>query len=60
MIGLAGLNDVRVRGQVVPPARVYFVSGKPQISGSRLAKIETQVFSNHTMTMEMVVMGVML
>ena len=60
MIGLAGLDDVRVRGQVVPPARVYFVSGNVQISGRRLAKMTAQVFCNGQMTMEMQVMGVML
>ena len=60
MIGLAGLDDVRIRGQVVPPARVHFVAGNPQISGRRLAKIQTQVFCNGAMTMEMTVMGVML
>jgi len=60
MIGLAGLDDVRIRGQVVPPARVYFVAGNAQISGRRLAKIQTQVFCNGAMTMEMTVMGVML
>lgn len=60
MIGLAGLDDVRVRGQILPPARVYFVSGQMQISGRRLAKLPAQVFCNGQMTMEMQVMGVML
>lgn len=60
MIGLAGLDDVRIRGQVVPPARVYFVSGNVVTSGRRLAKMSAQVFSNGQMTMEMQVMGVML
>ncbi len=60
MIGLAGLDDVRVRGQVVPPARVYFVSGNVNVSGRRLAKMGAQVFCNGQMTMEMQVMGVML
>lgn len=60
MIGLAGLDDVRVRGQVVPPARVYFVSGEVAISGRRLAKMAAQVFCNGQMVMEMRVMGVML
>jgi 3-hydroxyacyl-[acyl-carrier-protein] dehydratase len=60
MIGLAGLDDVRVRGQVTPPARVYFVSGQMQLSGRRLAKLPAQVFCNGQMTMEMQVMGVML
>ena len=60
MIGLAGLDEVRIRGQVVPPARVYFVSGNVQVSGRRLAKMTAQVFCNGQMTMEMQVMGVML
>ena len=60
MIGLAGLEDVRVRGQVVPPARVYFVSSVAKISGRRLARMNAQVFSGGQMTMEMKVMGVML
>ena len=60
MIGLAGLDDVRVRGQIVPPARVYFVSGDVKISGRRLAKMQAQVFCNGQMTLEMAVMGVML
>lgn len=60
MVGLAGLDDVRVRGQVVPPARVYFVSGNVVTSGKRIAKMSAQVFCNGQMTMEMQVMGVML
>lgn len=60
MIGLAGLDDVRIRGQVVPPARVWFVSGNVVTSGRRMAKMSAQVFSNGQMTMEMQVMGVML
>ncbi len=60
MIGLAGLDDVRIRGQVVPPARVYFVSGSCVVSGRRLAKMAAQVFANGQMIMEMTVMGVML
>jgi 3-hydroxyacyl-[acyl-carrier-protein] dehydratase len=60
MIGLAGMNDVRVRGQIVPNSRVYFVSGNVQVSGSRLARMQAQVFCNGQMTLEMTVMGVML
>ena len=59
-IGLAGLNDVRVRGQITPPARVYFVSGDVQFSGRRMAKMPGQVFCNGQMTMEMELLGVML
>jgi 3-hydroxyacyl-[acyl-carrier-protein] dehydratase len=60
MIGLAGLDDVRFRGQIVPPTRVWFVSGNVTISGRRLAKMSTQVFANGQMTMEAQLMGVML
>lgn len=60
MIGLAGLDDVRLRGQVVPPARVYFVAANCVVSGRRLAKMSAQVFCNGQMTLETQVMGVML
>jgi len=60
MIGLAGLDEVRIRGMIVPPARVYFVAGGLQVSGRRLAKIQTQVFCNGSMTLETTVMGMML
>lgn len=60
MIGLAGIDGVRVRGQVTPPGRVYFVSSIEKISGRRLARMNAQVFSNGSMVMEMVVMGAML
>ncbi|MFN3240974.1 MAG: 3-hydroxyacyl-ACP dehydratase FabZ family protein [Planctomycetota bacterium] len=60
MIGLAGIDGVRVRGQVTPPARVYFVSSIEKISGRRLARMNAQVFCNGSMVMEMVVMGAML
>lgn len=60
MIGLAGLDNVRFRGQVVPPARVYFVSGNLTISGRRLAKMSAQVFANGQLVVEAEIMGVML
>jgi len=59
-IGLAGLNDVRMRGTVEPPARVYFVSGDLRISGRRLARTSAQVFCNGEMKLEMELLGVML
>ncbi len=59
-VGLAGVNDVRVRGQVVPPARVYFVSGNCKVSGRRMARMPAQVFCNGQMTMELELLGVML
>ncbi|MBL8722597.1 MAG: beta-hydroxyacyl-ACP dehydratase [Planctomycetes bacterium] len=59
-VGLAGLNEVRFRGTVVPPARVYYVSGNIQVSGRRLARMNAQVFCNGQMTMEMELLGTML
>jgi 3-hydroxyacyl-[acyl-carrier-protein] dehydratase len=59
-VGLAGLNEVRFRGTIVPPARVYFVSGNVQVSGRRLARMQAQVFCNGQMTMEMELLGTML
>jgi 3-hydroxyacyl-[acyl-carrier-protein] dehydratase len=59
-VGLGGLNDVRFRGQVVPPARVHFVAGRGQVSGSRLAKFPSQAFCNNQLVMDMELMGVIL
>lgn len=60
MIGLAGIDEVRVRGQITPPGRVYFVSNVQKISGRRLARMGAQVWHDGQMKMEMVVMGAML
>ena len=59
-IGLAGLDNVRIRGTIEPPPRVYFVSGNLRISGRRMARMPAQVFCNGTMTMEMELIGVLL
>ena len=59
-VGLGGLDDVRFRGQVVPPARVHFVVGRGTLSGSRMAKFPTQAFCNGQMIMDMVLLGVIL
>lgn len=59
-VGLGGLNEVRFRGQVVPPARVYFVSARGQVSGSRLARFPAQAFCNGQMVMDMELLGVLL
>jgi 3-hydroxyacyl-[acyl-carrier-protein] dehydratase len=59
-IGLGGLNDVRFRGQLVPPARIWFVAGRGQISGRRLARFPAQAFANGQMLMEMELLGVLL
>ncbi len=59
-IGLAGLNDVRFRGMVVPPARIYFVAGDVRLSGRRLARMPAQAFCNGTMTLDLELLGAML
>jgi 3-hydroxyacyl-[acyl-carrier-protein] dehydratase len=59
-VGLGGLDDVRFRGQVVPPARVYFVAGRGTLSGSRLAKFPTQAFCNGQLILDMTLLGVIL
>jgi 3-hydroxyacyl-[acyl-carrier-protein] dehydratase len=60
LIGLAGLNEVRFRGQVVPPARVYFVSAEGKVSGTRLARFPAQAWSNGELIMDMELLGVLL
>ncbi|MBX3461689.1 MAG: hypothetical protein KF830_00825 [Planctomycetes bacterium] len=59
-IGLAGLNEVRFRGMVVPPARVYFVAGELKLSGRRLARMQAQAFCNGQMTLDLELLGTML
>ena len=59
-IGLGGLNDVRFRGSLVPPARIWFVGGRGQVSGRRLARFPAQAFANGQMLMEMELLGVQL
>ncbi len=60
LVGLGGLNDVRFRGQVEPPARVHFVSSPGQVSGTRLARFPAQAFCNGQMVMDMELLGVLL
>lgn len=59
-IGLGGLNDVRFRGQIVPPCRVHFVSVAAPQSGRRIAKYPAQCFLDNKMVMQMELMGVVL
>jgi 3-hydroxyacyl-[acyl-carrier-protein] dehydratase len=59
-VGLAGLNDVRFRGQVVPPARVHFVSACGHVSGSRLARYPAQAFCRGQLVLDMELLGVLL
>lgn len=59
-IGLGGLDKVRYRGQVTPPARVYFVSKVGTRSGNRIAKYPAQAFCEGKMVMDMELLGVLL
>jgi 3-hydroxyacyl-[acyl-carrier-protein] dehydratase len=59
-IGLGGLNNVRFRGQVVPPCRVYFVSVASPRSGRRILKYPAQCFLDGKMIMQMELLGVLL
>lgn len=59
-IGLGGLNDVRFRGQVVPPCRVHFVSVADARTGRKIAKYPVQCFLDGKMVMQMELMGVQL
>ena len=58
-IGLGGLDNVRFRGQVVPPARCYFVTRGGVIS-SRLAKYPAQCVVDGKVCLEMELLGVLL
>ncbi len=59
-VGLGGLNSVRFRGQVKPPARVYFVAGRGTISGQRLARYEAEAWCNGARVMELELLGVLI
>ncbi|HLU40511.1 MAG TPA: hypothetical protein VK081_14095 [Planctomycetota bacterium] len=58
-IGLGGLDNVRFRGTVVPPATVYFVS-KVGTRSSRIARYPAQCFHAGKMVMDMELLGVLL
>lgn len=59
-IGLGGLDNVRFRGQVIPPTKIYWVSKVGILSGSRLARYPAQAFCNGKLVMEMELLGVIL
>ena len=59
-IGLGGLNNVRFRGQVVPPCRVHFVSMAAGRSSRKILKYPAQCFLDGKMVMQMELMGVAL
>jgi 3-hydroxymyristoyl/3-hydroxydecanoyl-(acyl carrier protein) dehydratase len=56
-IGLAGLENVRFRGAVVPPARIYFVAQTVSVS-KRMARVPAQCFLDGKRIMEMELLGV--
>lgn len=59
-VGLGGLDRVRFRGQVVPPARVYFISGLGSVSGLRLARYSAEAWCNGRRVMDMELLGVLI
>jgi 3-hydroxyacyl-[acyl-carrier-protein] dehydratase len=59
-IGLAGVDNVRFRGSIEPPATIYFVSGNLRISGRRMARMPAQVVCNGSIAAEMELIGVLL
>lgn len=59
-VGLGGLENVRCRGQVEPPARVHFVSRVGVKSGNRIAKYPAAAYANGKLVMEMQLLGVLL
>src|SRR5262249_6788049 len=59
-VGMAGVDRVRFRNQVVPPARVYFVGGRGVTSGRRLARYGGEAGCRGLPVMEMELLGVLL
>jgi 3-hydroxyacyl-[acyl-carrier-protein] dehydratase len=59
-VGMGGVDKVRFRNQVVPPARVYFVGGNGVISGTRLARYRAEAWCRGLPVMEMELLGVLL
>lgn len=56
-IGFGGLERVRFRGQVEPPATMYFVAQRGKV-GSKMASFPTQAFVNGKMVFEGSILGV--
>lgn len=59
-IGLAGLNRVRFRGLVTPPAMIHYVSQIGRHSGNRMAKYPAQAFHAGKLVLDMELIGVVL
>jgi 3-hydroxyacyl-[acyl-carrier-protein] dehydratase len=56
-IGLAGLEGVRFRGAVVPPARIHYVASSLSVS-TRMARVPAQCLLGARIVMEMELLGV--
>lgn len=56
-IGFGGLERVRFRGQVTPPATMYLVA-RPEKVGSKMARFPTQAFVDGKMVFEATILGV--
>lgn len=56
-IGFGGLERVRFRGQVTPPATMFFVAKRDKV-GSKMASFPTQAFVNGKMVFEGTILGV--
>ena len=56
-IGLAGLENVRFRGAVVPPARIYYVATTLSVS-TRMARVPAHCILGTRVVMEMELGGV--
>lgn len=59
-MALAGVDDVRFRGQVTPPARIYFVSRLGPTRSRRMTRNTAQAFVDGKLVMDMELMGVVL
>ncbi|MBK8975410.1 MAG: beta-hydroxyacyl-ACP dehydratase [Planctomycetes bacterium] len=59
-IGLAGLDSVRFRGQITPPATIYLVSRAGPRSGNRLARYPAQALCDGQICMDMTLLGALL
>ncbi|MCA8971715.1 MAG: beta-hydroxyacyl-ACP dehydratase [Planctomycetes bacterium] len=56
-IGFGGLEKVRFRGQVTPPATMYFVAKRDKV-GSKMASFPTQAFVDGRIVFEGTILGV--
>lgn len=59
IIGFGGLERVRFRGQVIPPARIYFVARGGKF-GTRMSRLPTQAIVNGKVVLEATILGIAL